>query len=113
MKSRVRAVVSLVVIVVGVLAVAGAAPAASKSCMKFSGPVLLTYTNPSTIIIHIIRGKVNAATAFTMTPATTYTLDGQPTTFGDIMIGDYATICAVEQLPSGTLLATWVAATSQ
>ncbi len=90
----------------------GAEPlAANKSCMKFSGPVLMTYTNPQTIILHIIRGKVNAATTFTMAPTTTYTRNGSPATFADIRTDDSATICAVEQLPSGVLLATWVTAT--
>jgi hypothetical protein len=107
-KNRVRAVFPLVLILAGVLAVAAVAPAATKSCMKFSGAVVLTYPNPPTIVIHIIKGKVNAATVFTMTPTTTYTVNGQPATFGDVMLGDYATICAVEQLPNGTLLASWV-----
>lgn len=111
MKNPVRAVFPLVLILAGLLAVAGTAPAASKSCMKFSGAVVLTYPNPATIIIHIIKGKVNAATVFTMTPTTTYTLNGQPAAFEDIVVGDYATICAVEQLPNGTLLASWVNAT--
>ena len=43
-----------------------------------------------------------------MTPTTTYTLNGEPATFFDVMAGDNATICAVEQLPSGMLLARWV-----
>jgi hypothetical protein len=103
----------LVLMLAGLLTVASVAPAATKSCMKFSGAVLLTYPNPPTIIIHIIKGKVNAATVFTMTPTTTYALDGQPATFDDVMVGDYATICAVEQLPSGTLLASWVNVTGQ
>lgn len=82
-----------------------AAAASTKSCAKFSGTVVLTYTNPDTIILHIIQGKVNAATTFTMTPSTTYTRNGQPATFADIKNGDTGTISATEQLPSGTLLA--------
>ena len=54
---------------------------------------------------------MNAATVFTMTPTTTYALNGQPAIFEDVVVGDYATICAVEQLPNGTLLASWVNAT--
>ena len=120
MKNRVRVVCLLVLMLAGILGVAGVAmafradsgvSAAAKSCMKFSGPVLMTYTNPQTIIIHIIKGKVNAATVFTMTPATAYTLNGQPALFADVQIGDDVTICAVEQRPSGTLLANWVDAT--
>jgi hypothetical protein len=57
------------------------------------------------------KGKVNAATVFTMTPTITYALNGQLATFEDVVVGDYATICAVEQLPDGTLLASWVTAT--
>ena len=120
MKTRLPAtLVALFVVacLIGVAA-ASAAPrhdaapaAATKPCAKFSGPVLLTYTNPQTIIIHIIKGKVNAATVFTMTPTTTYTRNGQPAAFADIKAGDSATICAVEQLPSGVLLASWVQAT--
>lgn len=30
----------------------------SSGCAKFSGTVLLTYHNPDTIIMHVIRGKV-------------------------------------------------------
>ena len=103
--------------IVGLLAVVGtswsdtALPAGAKPCAKFAGPVLMTYSSPQTIIIHIIKGKVNAATVFTMTPATAYTRNGLPATFADIKAGDNATICAVEQLPSGTLLASWVEAT--
>lgn len=120
MKNRLPSVLVALVVATGLIAVAVASAAtrrdttpaaANKSCMKFSGPVLLTYTNPQTIIIHIIKGKVNAATVFTMTPATTYTRNGLPATFADIKAGDAATICAVEQLPSGTLLASWVQAT--
>lgn len=120
MKNRVRAVFPLVLIVAGIIGVGGVAtasrydlavPAATKSCTKFSGSVLMTYWNPQTIIIHIIKGKVNAATVFTMTPTTIYTLNGQSATFDDVAVGDYATICAIEQLPSGTLLASWVAVT--
>ncbi len=113
MKNRVHAMFPLALILAGLFAVAGVAPAATKSCMKFSGTVLLTYANPPTIIIHIIKGKVNAATVFTMTPTTVYALNGQPATFDDVLVGDYATICAVEQLPSGTLLANWVDVTGQ
>ena len=107
----------LVACVVGAAAASAAPPhdataaASTKPCAKFSGPVLLTYAAPQTIIIHIIKGKVNAATVFTMTPTTAYTRNGQPATFADIKVGDTATICAVEQLPSGTLLASWVQAT--
>ena len=90
---------------------ASTAKAANATCGKFSGPVLLTYTNPDTIILHIIRGKVNAATTFTMTLSTTYTRNGAPATFADIKIGDTATITATEQLPSGVLLACSVVAT--
>ena len=99
------------------LAAASARPASTANaakattCGKFSGPVLLTDTNPDTIILHIIRGKVNAATTFTMTPSTTYTRNGAPATFADIKIGDTATITATEQLPSGVLLACSVVAT--
>ena len=84
---------------------------ASASCGKFSGTVVLTYTNPDTIILHIIKGKVNAATTFTMTPSTTYTHNGTPATFADIKIGDTGTITATEQLPSGVLLACSVSVT--
>lgn len=120
MRNRVRAVLSPVLFLVGTLVMAGVAtaprdapavPAAGKSCMKFSGAVLMTYSNPQTVIIHIIKGKVNAATVFTMAPTTTYTRNGQPATFADIKAGDNAITCAVEQLPSGTLLASWVEAT--
>ena len=106
----------LVACVVGAAVVSAApqrdaTPAAStKPCARFNGPVLLTYANPQTIVIHIIKGKVNAATVFTMTATTAYTRNGQPATFADIKVGDSATICAVEQLPSGTLLASWVQA---
>jgi len=82
-------------------------------CQKFSGWVNLTYTNPTTIILHVIKGKVNAATTFTMTPTTTYTRNGQPATFADIKIGDTGYISATEQLPSGTLLACAVVVTGQ
>ena len=82
-----------------------AAKPASASCGKFSGTVVLTYTNPDTIILHIIKGKVNAATTFTMAPSTTYTRNETPATFADIRIGDSGTITATEQLPSGVLLA--------
>jgi hypothetical protein len=84
---------------------------ASASCGKFSGTVVLTYTNPDTIILHIIKGKVNAATTFTMTPSTTYLHNGAPATFADIKIGDVGTITATEQLPSGVLLACSVVVT--
>ena len=78
--------------------------AAGKPCSKFSGTVVLTYTNPTTIILHIIKGKVNAATTFTMTTTTTYIRNGAPATFADIKIGDSGYITATEELPSGTLL---------
>jgi hypothetical protein len=78
---------------------------AGKNCGKFNGTVILTYTNPTTIILHIIQGKVNAPTTFTMTPTTTYLRNGQPARFADIKLGDTGTITATEQLPSGTLLA--------
>ena len=85
---------------------ASAAVAAKQTqCAKFSGPVLLTYTNPDTIILRIAKGKVYAATTFTMTPSTTYTRNGQPAAFADIRIGDTGTITATESLPSGALLA--------
>jgi hypothetical protein len=90
--------------------VATAKPA-SASCGKFSGTVVLTYTNPDTIILHIIKGKVNAATTFTMSPSTTYLHNGTPATFADIKIGDVGTITATEQLPSGVLLACSVVVT--
>jgi hypothetical protein len=90
---------------------AAAAKPANASCGKFSGTVVLTYTNPDTIILHIIKGKVNAATTFTMTPSTTYTHNGTPATFADIKIGDTGTITATEQLPSGALLACSVVVT--
>jgi hypothetical protein len=120
MKNRCPAAFLLVLFLVGITGAAAVAsasrhdmaiPMTSKSCMKFSGPVLMTYTNPQTIIIHIMKGKVNAATVFTMTPTTRYTRNGQPTTFADVKAGDGAIICAAEQLPSGTLLASWVAVT--
>ena len=66
--------------------------------------MLLTYSNPQTIILHVSKGKVNAATAFTMTPTTTYVRNGAAASFADIKIGDTGTITATEQLPSGTLL---------
>ncbi len=84
---------------------APSASVASQRCAKYSGTVLLTYSNPQTIILHVIRGKVNAATTFTMTPATTYSRNGSSATFADVKIGDTGTITATEQLPSGTLLA--------
>ena len=84
--------------------------AASQS-RTFSGTVLLTYSNPQTIILHVIKGKVNAATTFTMTPTTTYLRNGVPATFADVKIGDTGTIRATEQLPSGTLLASSVSVT--
>jgi hypothetical protein len=74
-------------------------------CGSFSGTVLLTYSNPQTIILHIIRGKVNAPTTFTMTPMTGYTRNQTPATFADIRIGDTGTITAQPQSPSGVLLA--------
>ena len=89
----------------------GSATTAKATCAKFSGPVLLTYSNPQTIILHVIKGKVNAATTFTMTPTTTYLRNGAPATFADVKIGDTGTITAVEQLPSGTLLACSVVVT--
>jgi hypothetical protein len=87
---------------------AGAASSTTKSsasCAKFSGTVLLTYTNPDTIILHVIRGKVNAPTTFTMTSNTSYTRNGLPSSFAAVKIGDTGTITATEILPSGTLLA--------
>ena len=83
--------------------------ATASHCGTFSGPVLLTYSNPQTIILHIINGKVNAATTFTMTATTTYLRNGAPATLADVKIGDTGTITAQEQLPSGTLLACSVA----
>ncbi len=77
----------------------------ARSCAKFSGTVNLTYTNPDTIILHVIKGKINAATTFTMTASTVYVRNGQPATFASITIGDTGYITATEQLPSGTLLA--------
>jgi hypothetical protein len=102
------AVVALVAIAasIGLASTAPAsASAASKQCAKYSGTVLLTYSNPQTIILHIIRGTVNAATTFTMTPSTTYLRNGTPSAFADVKIGDTGTITATEQIPSGTLLA--------
>jgi hypothetical protein len=74
--------------------------------------VVLTYAHPDTIVLHIIRGKVNAATPFTMTPQTVYHRNGQAVTFADIQIGDAGTITATEQRPSGVLLACTVDVTS-
>ena len=88
-----------------------AAKPGSASCGKFSGTVVLTYTNPDTIILHIIKGQVNAATTFTMTPSTTYLHNGMPATFADIKIGDVGTIAATQQRPSGVLLACSVVVT--
>ena len=51
------------------------------------------------------------ATTFAMTPSTTYTRNGTAATFAGIRAGDTGTICAVEQLPSGVLLASWVEVT--
>jgi hypothetical protein len=101
--------VSVVVLVVALLGLgaAGAAPGAAAKpakCAAFAGTVLLTYSHPDTIILHIIRGKVNAPTTFTMTPQTLYQRNGQPAAFDDIQIGDVGTLTATEQLPSGTLL---------
>jgi hypothetical protein len=93
-----------------VIAPAQARPSGT-SCGKFSGTVLLTYSNPQTIILHVIRGKVNAPTTFTMTPTTGYVRNGLPAGFADIKIGDTGTITATEQLPSGTLLACTVSMT--
>ena len=86
---------------------AAAAPAtkAVKPCARFNGTVRLTYHNPDTIVLHVIRGKVNAATTFTMTPTTTYTRNGLVVGFDAIQLGDVGTIRATEQLPSGVLLA--------
>ena len=102
----------VLVLAVGALAaglsvpsLAQARQSAGTTCGKFSGTVVLTYSNPQTIILHIIKGKVNAATTFTMTPTTSYLRNGAPATFADIKIGDTGTITATEQLPSGTLLA--------
>ena len=86
-------------------------PRGPGHCGKYSGTVVLTYTNPDTIILHVIQGKVNAATTFTMTPATTYLRNGQTATFGDIKIGDAGYITAAAQMPSGTLLACSVVVT--
>jgi len=91
----------------------GVAQKGKNPCQKFSGWVNLTYTNPTTIILHVIKGKVNAATTFTMTPTTTYARNGQPATFADIKIGDTGYITATEQLPSWTLLACAVVVTGQ
>lgn len=79
--------------------------ATSASCAKYSGTVLLTYRNPDTIIVHITKGKVNAATTFTTTPSTTYTRNGLPSAFSAVSIGDTATITARAQYPGGALLA--------
>ena len=65
---------------------------------------MLVYSNPDTIILHIIKGKVNAATTFTMTPTTSYVRNGQSATFADVKIGDSGSITATEQLPSGRCL---------
>jgi hypothetical protein len=92
-------------------ALAQARQPANASCGKFNGTVLLTYSNPQTIILHIIKGKVNAPTTFTMTPTTSYLRNGVPVGFADIKIGDTGTITATEQLPSGTLLASSVTMT--
>jgi hypothetical protein len=86
-------------------------PSTSPSCAKFSGTVVLTYSNPDTIVLHIIKGKVNAATVFTMTPTTTYTRNGAPSSFSAIKLGDVGTIAAQPQYPSGTLLACSVTVT--
>ena len=43
-----------------------------------------------------------------MTPATTYMPNGQPARVADGMAGGDAGMCAVEQLPSGALLASCV-----
>lgn len=121
MKRRAFAAIVIVALATSVLAsvslaathgrqVAAAKPG-NVACGKFSGTVVLTYTNPDTIILHIIKGKVNAATTFTMTPSTTYTRNGMPATFADIKLGDVGTIAATEQLPSGTLLACSVVVT--
>jgi hypothetical protein len=80
-------------------------PAGKSQCGSFSGTVLLTYSNPHTIILHIIKGKVNAPTTFTMTPTTSYTRNQAAATFADIKIGDTGTITAQAQSPSGVLLA--------
>ncbi len=80
-------------------------------CAKFSGWVLMSYSNPQTIILHVVRGKVNAATTFTMTASTVYTRNGAPATFADIRTGDSGTISAIEELPSGALLACAVTVT--
>jgi hypothetical protein len=91
------------------LALAAPVGAGAAQCAKFSGTVLLTYSNPQTIILHVIKGKVNAATTFTMTPTTTFLRNGAPATFADVRIGDAGTITAQAQQPSGTLLACSVA----
>jgi hypothetical protein len=88
-----------------------ASAGAAKGCAKFSGTVNLTDTNPDTVILHVIQGKVNAATTFTMTPSTVYVRNGQPASFGAIKIGDTGYITATEQLPSGALLACSVVVT--
>ena len=120
MKNRFVAAVTLVLVLAAaaVPAVASAQPtsavakgSSAKGCGKFNGTVLLTYTNPDTIILHVVQGKVNAATTFTMTPSTVYIRNGQPSTFAGIKVGDTGTITATEQLPSGTLLACSVVVT--
>jgi hypothetical protein len=78
---------------------------AKDPCAKYSGYVLMTYSNPDTIIFKVIRGKVSAATPFTMTPTTVYIRNGRPSAFGEIRAGDTGYISAIEQLPSGVLLA--------
>jgi hypothetical protein len=87
------------------IAPAQAGSSSRTGCAKFNGTVLLTYSNPQTIILHIIRGKVNAPTTFTMTATTSYLRNGVAASFADIKIGDTGTITATAQLPSGTLLA--------
>lgn len=85
--------------------------AATQTDRKFSGTVVLTYPNPTTIILHIIKGKVNAATTFTMTPTTVYVRNGRTVTFTDIRIGDSGYIMAHEVLPSGELISSKVVVT--
>ncbi len=104
------ALLAIVLTVPGSAPLAGPGPApapaakAAKPCARFSGTVRLTYHNPDTIVVHIIRGKVNAATTFTMTPTTTYTRNGIPVGFDAIQLGDVGDFRATEQLPSGVLL---------
>jgi hypothetical protein len=103
-----RAVVVTVMIaslIVGLIGSGSAVLAGDNGCQKLSGHVLMTYHDPDTIIMAVTRGKVYAATVFTMTPTTTYTRNGAPTNLDGILAQDTGYISYQPVYPSGMLLA--------